>query len=289
MLNYESFKLDELWNMILVDPLIFLPWVQMAVISLAMPLAMAVLLLAIGRLMMGSWRWAMLLAVAGTTLLFGMAGYWPSRVPPLADSGTTFRVAHLNTLVHNESYASKIDFIKTSNADIISFVETSPELAKQIQVLNTTHPYKELAGAGTMLLSKWPLKKLQSFSGKAALYSVKPPDGKLFYVLQMHPTSPATPERLIMRNAIWQQMTEATLPQPLLVLGDANTVPWDAMLTTFTEKNTLKTHGWLPSFPSLIPVVPIDLLLAPPAWQIALRRVYVPETDHLGWVADITH
>lgn len=289
MITPESFRLEDLWQQISSDPTVILPWLQMVVLSLAMPLGVALLLFIVGRLALGSWRWAMLLGLCGSVLLFTMAGYWPPRIAPLPDNNITFRIAHLNTLIYNDSYASKIEFVRTTNAQVVSLVEVHPNLMKDLDVQITRFPHKGVAGWGTVLLSAWPIKQMQTFTDKAALYKVSPPDGaKPFYVLQIHPIAPSTPTRLTARNALWAQLTEATLPQPLVVLGDANTAPWDPNLTTFAEKNTLKPHGWLPSFPSIMPVVPIDLLLTPPGWKAALRRVFIAETDHLGWVADIT-
>jgi endonuclease/exonuclease/phosphatase (EEP) superfamily protein YafD len=237
---------------------------------------------------MGSWRWAFMLALCGTPLMFGMAGYWPTRAVPLPDANITFRIAHLNALVYNDELESKVQFIQTSNAQLASVVEAQVALSKQLAIFTNRFPHRQRVGTGTLLLSAWPLKQLETFGDKAALYKVSPPDAKPFYVLQFHPTAPSTPERLVERDALWHRITEATMPQPLIVLGDANTVPWDPLLTTFAEKNNLKPHGWLPSFPSIMPLTPIDLLLTPPNWKTTLRRVYVPHTDHLGWVADVT-
>lgn len=288
MLNTVSFRLSELWQQLLTAPLALLPWLQMVVLSLAMPLAVGVLLLLTGRWLMGSWRWAFMFSMVGTTMLFGMAGYWPSRVAPLPDNGITFRIAHVNALVYSNVYGPKLDFIRTANAEITSVVEAHPDFIKDIEVLTTAYPHKQVVGQNTLLLSKWPLKKLETFSNKAALYQVNPPGAAPFHVLHIHPTAPSTPARLAERNALWQQLAAANLPQPLVMVGDANTAPWDPVLTTFAKQNNLQQKNWLPTFPSLIPLTPIDLLLTPPEWKATLRRVYVPETDHLGWVADIT-
>lgn len=287
MLYLNSFRLLDLWQQLTSDPSTILPWLQMVLLSLAIPLAVGVALLAIGRLALGSWRWGILASLCGSLMLFAMASYWPPRVPPLPDNNISFRIAHLNALVYNHTFPPKLDFIRAANAQLVSLAEAHPDLMKEVEIHTTTFRHKQVTGYGTVLLSAWPLKKMENFTDKAALFKVEPPDAKPFYVLQLHPIAPSTPTRLASRNALWQRLTQATLPQPLVVVGDTNTVPWDPLLSTFAEKNTLKTHGWFPSFPSIMPVVPIDLLLTPPGWHATLRRVFVAETDHLGWVADI--
>lgn len=288
MLETLSFRLSDLWQQITADPTSILPWLQMVILSNAMPAALGLILLVVGRMALGSWRGALLLALIGTPMLFGMAGYWPSRVVPLADGTPTFRLAHINVLVHNHEYEPKITFIQRSNAQLVSVVEASETLGNELETLSDILPHKGKVGWGTLLLSKWPLKQLETYNSLAALYKVSPPNLKPFYILHIHPTAPSTPERLVMRNALWKRLTETTLPQPLVVMGDANTVPWDPLAHTFSQTNNLKVHGWLPTFPSLIPLTPIDLLFTPPNWKTTLRRVYVPKTDHLGWVADVT-
>jgi endonuclease/exonuclease/phosphatase (EEP) superfamily protein YafD len=239
------------------------------------------------------WAWPL----SGLLVLASWWGYslgLPTQAPARG-AAVGLRVAHLNTLYYRRNFAAKLKFIATSQAEIVSLQEVNPALAAQLPTLQVAYPYQQLSQdrLAMALLSRYPLQRLQAWDERAVLYQINRPAeyGGVFYVLQWHPQSPYLPAAWQQRNARLASVTQVlgTLPRPLLVVGDFNTTPWDPALQPW--RHSLQQAGggraWLPSFPSFLPLTPIDHLLASPEWPAAIAAwVRVAGSDHLGLVVD---
>ncbi|MCA3244039.1 MAG: endonuclease/exonuclease/phosphatase family protein, partial [Alphaproteobacteria bacterium] len=227
-------------------------------------------------------------------LVAAVGWWWPTAIPPRA-AATGLRVVHLNTYYFNEQTAPKLAFAAMSQADLVSLQEVSPGLEAQLATISSTYPHQRISRAPTpmALLSVYPLTRAQAWGPQAVLYHVGRPvaQGGAFYVLQIYPQSPHGPTALATRNTLLAQVIQAlpNLPRPLLMVGDFNTVPWDSALQALHPALSLAGgwRAWQPSFPTWLPVTPLDHLYASPHWpKAAAQRARVAGTDHLGLVVD---
>lgn len=282
-----------------------LPWWTMILSSMAYPMLLTV---ALASFLAGSafhiagprrGRWVLCLSmlpfapVLALAILYGAGQTLPAQPPP-RPAQTAFRVAHLNTLFYNDDPAPKLAFARASQADVISLVEVNAGLRAAADGLKDLYPYRMASDRTlpdnflpTLLLSRWPVGLIKAWNGRIALYRIDRP-GRPFYVLQAHTRAPSYAVELANRDATLRALAAAPLPQPLIAVGDFNTVPWDPALAPLREQLAL-AGSWLPTFPNRIPLTPIDLLLATPTIaKPALHRIRVAATDHLGLVADFT-
>jgi endonuclease/exonuclease/phosphatase (EEP) superfamily protein YafD len=274
-----------------------LAWLKVVVVSELYAWAPALLLSLcfISLALYKGWRWKSLwFVLGGPVVVMGVAAVWGFMLPmqPTAPQGN-LRIAHLNAYVYNDDIAPKLAFAANSGADVISLVEVLPPLVEAAQSISATYPYQVATTQGKtmLLLSKYPLTVAQDFPAhRLRLYHVARPQGA-FYVLQGHVQSPSNPRLLKKRIATMAILTEKMprFPKPLVAVGDINTVPWDEAIKPLTTNLTLAGgwRAWLPSFPTRVPLTPIDHLFVSPQFKAyLLQRIRVPTSDHLGLVMD---
>lgn len=232
---------------------------------------------------------ALVIAPALTLALAALLGFLTTTtIPPRP--ANALRIAHLNTFIPDHDYTAKRAFVQNSNADIISMQELHTDLST-ILMAESPLPYHILSTAITkpyhlpmLLLSRWPITHVQSFGPRLELYAIAHPQTP-FYVLQIHPHAPHTPSIRAARNQQWETLTSATLPHPLIVVGDFNTTPWDPILTRLHQ--TLTTANHLPTWPTTAPLTPIDnILTSADIPTPTITRIHVAHSDHLGLIAD---
>ncbi len=259
--------------------------------------ALAVVLVLLGWWIGLGWRSLYGAAVALPLALLAMAGagLLVAKEAPVRAPATGLRVAHLNTYVFASSPKPALAFIEGSNADVVSLLEVAPVLKEQLGTISSTYPsIQQTTGPVPMvLLSRYPLTRAQAWTNRMVLYHVARPqtEGGAFYVLQLHPMSPASRQAAHHRNALLAALAEAlpNLPRPLLLVGDFNTTPWDDALRPLNASIAMAGgwQAWLPTFPSVAPITPIDALWASEQWPKAtVQRVRVEGADHLGLVLD---
>jgi endonuclease/exonuclease/phosphatase (EEP) superfamily protein YafD len=262
-------------------------------VALLLAVGLVVLLLKYG----WGWRslWGVGLAGVLTLALAALQGWvLPSQVPARTAS-SSLRVAHLNTLFYTSYNPAKLAFVANSQAEVISLQEVAPTLAAQLGRISGTYPYQQVSRdrLPMALLSLYPLTRVQAWGERAVLYHVARPAGQggAFYVLQVHAQSPYAPKAVQERDAKLAELVAAlpNLPRPLLMVGDFNTTPWDAALRPLQPYLGLAGgwQAWVPTFPSWVPLTPIDQLYASPHWPKAqAQRVRVAGSDHVGLVVD---
>jgi len=277
-----------------------LPWLLMMLESLAYPV-LAVLALALFSTVWGAahgWGWLKILLtlplcgllVLAAALALGLA--LPTRAP-LRPAEVALRIAHLNALYYNHgSTTAREDFILESHADALSLVEVNPELRLAAAQLKALYPYQLFSGTDDamgghlpmLLLSRYPAEAVLNWGARHQLYRIHHPRGT-FHLLQSHPQSPYLPMAHAYRNSELAYLATLSLPAPLVMVGDFNATPWDKALAPLRHKHTL-AGSWWPTYPSPLPLTPIDLLFTSGLPAPALHRVRVPGTDHLALIAD---
>jgi endonuclease/exonuclease/phosphatase (EEP) superfamily protein YafD len=274
------------------------PWVYMMLQSMALavvPAAVfAAVCLAIG--VACGWGWHSLWLLPLGPLVVGLGwAVWGLSLPttPAPQLAGTLRIAHANTLLYfNTDVGPKVAFAQGSGAEVVSLLEVNEALNAALPTLSNTYPFMANSGGRLpmVLLAKHPITRAQSWGPRAVLYHIARPQGA-FYVLQVHPQSPYAPAEFANRNATLAQLAAAlpTLPQPLIMVGDMNTTPWDSAFQPLLGTLQL-AGGWrayLPSFPRWLPITPIDAMLMSPHFSAArVQHMRVPGSDHLGLVGD---
>ncbi|MFO0500124.1 MAG: endonuclease/exonuclease/phosphatase family protein [Pseudomonadota bacterium] len=268
---------------------------QSTVLAWAPALAFGLIGLGVG--LFYGWGWkALWLLPVGPVLVALVLAAWGMALPtqPTPAAAGVTRIAHANTLLYlNRPAEPKLAFAKNSGAEVVSLLEISPELVNILGTISGTYPHMANSGGRLpmVLLSTYPITRAQGWGERMVLYHIAKPNAA-YYVLQVHPQSPFTPEAFTMRNERLALLAETLkgLPQPLIVLGDMNTTPWDSALAPlFTTVQ--QAGGWrarVPTFPSFMPLTPIDALyFTQPFTEIGLQHIKVPGSDHLGIVVDL--
>lgn len=281
------------------DAGLWVEWLSMVGFSLIYPIGLTALFFGV-ILIRKKHLWQALLAAPLLALcVMGAAGGLTRTSAPLPKPGMQ-RIAHLNAFVLSDILSPKVFFLTRSNAEVASVVEANQQLLGKLAQYRTTFPYqlalKQHAHVKSpkrhlhmVLLSKYPTERIKVWNDQAILYRIDAP--RPYYLLQLHPPSAGEPLRLANRNRIWTMLTEAQLPtdKPLVVVGDANTTPWDGVYETFLKRHLLTFAGpYAPTFPSWAPLLPLDHVALTAGIGHTIRRVRVPNTDHLGLLLDIS-
>lgn len=273
-------------------------WVYMIFESTALAwipaVVLAALMLAVGLYYGWGWKALYLLPVGPVLMMMLLAG-WSMGLPhvPAAAAEGTMRIAHANTLYYLRNTAPKLAFAVNSGAETVSLLEISGPLGKELKSISGTYPHQAMSGGRLpmALLSIYPITRAQAWGERAVLYHIAKPNAA-YYVLQVHPQSPYSRAAFAERNDQLAKIAEVVkgLPQPLIMLGDMNTTPWDGALQPLFD-TVQQAGGWrskLPTFPSWMPVTPIDALYyTQPFTPVKLQHVRVPNSDHLGIVVDM--
>ena len=225
--------------------------------------------------------------------------YSPFYIPVKNKLPDSIRIISTNVRIHKTNIQKQANYLQTLNADIITMVETNnswqshlPTLQKQLPHVITTKQGHRIGRIkytdGFILLSRWPAKQLPFSDNQANLYKINAPQP--FFIMLIHTLAPFHREMEKRRKDLFKTISKISLPQPLIIVGDYNAVPWDPPLYNMMKRQNLKyaTH-WLPTYRRKLPAVPIDHILYTPEFQpIHTQRLNVPTSDHFGQLVDFT-
>jgi endonuclease/exonuclease/phosphatase (EEP) superfamily protein YafD len=230
-------------------------------------LALLLLLVAIrGR----RYRLALLLAATAGINLWPVWPYLSSARPPL--TGGSFTLLNLNVKASNPERERILALLSAADADIVTLIELSPQLAELLPTLASRYPYQITEpGAGNFglgVLSRYPLLAANAFKlgpTTAIEAGVALPAGEL-RLIAVHPVPPISATMAATRN---QQLGQLAVrarqaDEPLLICGDFNLSPYSPYFQRFlTESATTDTRRGLGigfSWPTFLPLlgIPID-------------------------------
>lgn len=271
------------------------PWVMPN--AFLIPGAALLVILAVWAL----WRRKLLLAGAAVTSVF--IAVWPivevgSAQKQAARGGAFITVAHLNVHEANEAVAAVAAVAKATGADVLSLQEVDEHWYRALQGhLASELPYHFHAPAernyGIALFSKYPLDPAEvlDLAGLPALRTKVSVEGKALVLISAHLRAPESASKWQHRNRQWELLAQAvrTAGEPVCLVGDLNTVPWDPAFKQFERATGLwhGTHAWRPTWPSLggISCVPLDHVLTSAACaDREIRSFNIPGSDHRGLV-----
>lgn len=186
-----------------------------------------------------------------------------------ARSASALRVVSANVNLENEDPSGLLRWAMQSQADLVVIHEVSPAFAKGLQSATTAFPFqvlKPMEGPfGVAVLSRLPLTSqvwLEPGFLKVTLLHAK----ETVEVLAAHPVPPLTPEMLFERNHALSTHVDR-LSNRSVVVGDLNATPWHPVLRQMEDKGWLRANTLVPTWPSAVPLLGLDHVLATPAWK----------------------
>lgn len=268
--------------------------------------AMAALLLASGLLLLAHRRRAA--AALGAFAALAAAAVLPGflRSPPAGDAdGQPVRVLALNLLRGNEAEAPRaLAAIASQAPDVLFCSEVTPAwldaLAAGLPELPHRCTRADRGYFGVALFSRWPLTAAEvlplGFDWAPAVRAVVQTPGGPLGVLGLHAPRPGAGASCAERDHALAGVSAALAPLPTsrLVLGDANSTPWNHAFSAMLKATGLRQArdgSWAPTWNAMLPFflrVPIDHVLVDPAIGVDHCAVGAPfGSDHLPLAATL--
>jgi len=269
-----------------------------------------VVLTAVGvAILFSKWRWAgyAVLAVAAVNFVFVAPLYLGSPGEVHADRpGLT--IMSFNLLSSNEEYAAVIEFIRSSDADLVFLHEASRPWEAAISSAGLDYEFIRARSDdlifGTIVLARDEVEAVSygfaETQPRAVGLTYFPDDWPVSVeVLSVHTHSPTTRARAALRDAQlsfagdWASEREGAY----LVVGDLNATPWSASFRHLVDggdlRNSQRGFGLQASFPvGQLGVlrVPIDHLVHSEVISVRDRRLG-PDlgSDHFPLVVEIQY
>lgn len=255
-------------------------------------------------LMLAAWAvWRRKLLLTGAAVTSAFIALWPivqvRTTQKQAAAGNAFiTVAHLNVHEANDAVAAVAAVAKATGADVLTLQEVDGHWYRALQEhLAGGMPHHFHAPAernyGIALFSKYPLGPVEvpDLAGIPALRAGISVEGKALVLVSAHLRAPESASKWQDRNRQWDLLAQAvrTAGEPVCLVGDLNTVPWDPAFKRFERATGLRhgTHAWRPTWPSLggISCVPLDHVLTSAACaDREIRSFNIPGSDHRGLV-----
>ena len=172
-------------------------------------------------------------------------------------------------------------------ADVLALVEVPDNF--QFDAIASTYPYHHVVTADVRghqaLASKYPLS-YEGQVGPGTVYTVSLPQAKVRVVV-VHPTSPTSQQRQLKRNDELAHLMALPTDLPLVLLGDFNTAPHQKPLKLLQQGLGLVDTMASATWPSPFPMVRLDYVLTPPAWQLhGYFTAKISGSDHLAVAGD---
>jgi endonuclease/exonuclease/phosphatase (EEP) superfamily protein YafD len=230
----------------------------------------------------------------------------PWYLPVERANDRTLRVAIANVLSSNRRYEGFVDYVRSTNPDVLVVMEMDLTWQQQIAPLKSLLPYTieepSSDNFGIALLSKFPLVDPQrQYWGEGSVIvpsltaNIKIHDRDITLVAT-HPVPPLNSTYFKSRNSQMEEMGSyiQKLGHEAIVMGDLNMSIWSPDYRKFTRRanliNTRQGFGIQPSWPSNFPLlqIPIDHCLITPTIKVSSNQIG-PDigSDHYPLIADL--
>lgn len=229
------------------------------------------------------WLAAALLAVAITINVGPVIAYLPTAID--TPVGARLDILNINVNSSNRNYATILDAIRHSEADVVTLLEVTPELENTLALISDEYPHRESLPAqgnfGIALLSRHPLIDVTYFAtGETTGIDARigHPSGPVS-VLAVHLLPPMGRQLAAARNMGLDMLARYArdVDDPLVVCGDFNLTPYSPFFADFIRaaglRDTRVGHGIDISWPTSLPLagIPIDHCLT--RGQLAVQSV----------------
>jgi endonuclease/exonuclease/phosphatase (EEP) superfamily protein YafD len=248
------------------------------------------------------WQYGSIFLVAllaNCYLLFPF--FWPLK--PVS-STPSLRVVTLNVFTDNHDYQKIIEYLRTSDSDVVFISEIEPELMVALREdLLELYPYiydESMEGThGLAFVSKHPLQSESIALDQRYHRFIRATlewQGREVSIYGAHPHPPLAGSWAKSRNneiaVIRDQLQQEFKPH--IFLGDFNASPWSYPMQQLFKQTTLKHgakgFGLYPTwrYKTLLLGAPLDHILVSPEWKVIAYRLESDiGSDHFPVVADI--
>lgn len=260
-------------------------------------------------ILFSKWRWAgyAVLVVAAINFLLVAPLYLGS--PGAADpSRPGLRIISFNLLSSNQEYGAVIDYIRSSDADLVFLHEASRPWEAAISQAGLDYEFIRARSEdlifGTVILARDEVEAVSygfaETQPRAVGLTYYPDDWPVSVeILSIHTHSPTTRDRAALRDAQLDFAAEwaADRDGAYIIVGDLNATPWSAsfrhLLSTGDLHNSQRGFGLQPSFPVnqlAVLRVPIDHLVHSDVISVRDRKLG-PDlgSDHFPLLVEVQY
>lgn len=243
------------------------------------------------------FRWA---ALSLLILLIHVPGVIALHIPrqstTLESPTPNLTVLSANILSYNSTPEALIHYISETQPDIILLQEVSPRWLMHLQpLIDTVYPYSlihpQSDNFGMATLSKLPLTNIEllyaSDDAPVSIEAILTINNRQLTILNYHPLPPGSFTYSTRRNRQLAYASEYVHQQPDLTIisGDLNVTPWSPYYQDLMRDsglyNSRQGFGNLPTWPAVLPVIPIDHCLVSSSIQtISFQRGPNIGSDH---------
>ncbi|MBB4840660.1 endonuclease/exonuclease/phosphatase (EEP) superfamily protein YafD [Sphingomonas kyeonggiensis] len=217
-----------------------------------------------------------------------------TRDVPRARSGMQqVRVLSHNVWVKNSDPAETAQTILDARPDVVMLQELDGNFRPMLAALRQKLPYGTDCpkGCGMAILSRWPIDDSgyllrdeagRKFGPPLTWARIIGPDQRPFTVITLHYPHPTMRDQAVRIRDMAQALARIDR-EGLIVAGDMNLTPWAAAMHAQDQgfaPLTRMTRA-LPSWPRVLPVLPIDQLYAGPDWGlVSAEKLRATGSDH---------
>lgn len=241
------------------------------------------------------WR-AAALALCTIPLALSLFIYSERSFAKQAPPNYAFRLVHFNVLTSNTNHSRVLDYLESSQADLICLQEVNARWMTAIRARTSWEVVIDASredNFGMTLLRPHSARVLveharaidltpgalgiPAIEARLITHGQRHPenDGHRTAMLFVHTLPPVNGRNARVRDAMLERAGDWVNAQhePALIMGDLNATPWCApfkrLLTDTGLRNTMVSHGLARSWPTRLPAlfrIPIDHCLATPEW-----------------------
>lgn len=216
------------------------------------------------------------------------------------------RVMVSNVLSSNQRYGDFIDYVRSTDPEILVAMEIDLNWQQQLEPLKASLPYTSIEPSsdnfGIAIFSKFPLVKPQEIfwgDGTAIVPSLTANIQVLdrnITLIATHPVPPLNDEYFKSRNSHVEAMSEFVkeLGNEAIVMGDLNMSMWSPYYRSFIDRSSLKNtrqgFGTQPSWHVNLPLlrIPIDHCLVTSKIKVVNNQIGKDiGSDHYPLIADL--
>ena len=217
--------------------------------------------------------------VALAALLVG-AGWLSASEPAPSASATSqprFTVASANLKVGQADLEALRRWVDGRGVDVLLLQEVNEASARAIAHWTDDYPYQlvshEEGPFGLAVLSRHPLtdtEALESSEQPLRYRTFVSWQGWRVGISAIHPMPPISPlyherrAQMLEEEARWARSAAS----PSLVAGDLNATPWSSAVRAVVPAGLRRATRLQPTWPGMLPVIPIDHILTNDAWHV---------------------
>src|SRR5574338_575845 len=215
-------------------------------------------------------------ALAAVLICVGWFSASPRAAGGSIDSRPRFTVVSANLNLGQADLDALNRWVGGLDVDVLVLQEATKASAEAIARWKD-YPYRlvtpEEGPFGLAVLSRHPLtntEALESLEQTLRYRTFVSWQGRRVGISAVHPMPPINPlyherrTQMLDEEARWARLTTS----PSIVAGDLNASPWSSAMRAVAPAGLRRATGLQPTWPAVLPVIPIDHILTSEAWQV---------------------